>query len=45
MSPPSFIGRKSAIFRSVWGENVCSGARYNCGCNVLRDRGIRFIPT
>ena len=29
----------------IWGENVCSGVRYSCECNVLRDGGIRFIPT
>ena len=29
----------------VWGENVRSGARYGCKCNVLRDGGIRFIQT
>ena len=29
----------------IWGENVCSGARYGCECNVLRDGGIRVIPT
>ena len=27
------------------GENVHSGTRYDCECNVLRDGGIRFIPT
>ena len=26
----------------IWGENVCSGA---CECNVLRNGGVRFMPT
>ena len=27
----------------IWGENIPSGARYGCECNVLHDGGIRFI--
>ena len=27
----------------IWGENVRSGTRYGCECNVLCDGGIRFI--
>ena len=29
----------------IWGENVRSGVRYDCECNVLCDGGIRVIPT
>ena len=29
----------------IWGKNVRSGARYGCECSVLRDGGIRVIPT
>ena len=42
---PPLCSKWSKDYLSKIGVNVCSGVRYGCKCNVLRDGEIRFIST